>query len=565
MQTKTIKIYDTTLRDGGQASDINFTLEEKLELIEEFDNFGIDYIEAGWPRPGSLDEELYQKAARLELKHARVAAFGSTRKIRIKTEQDPLVEALIRSKAPVVTIFGKSWILHVRNQLKATPEQNLKAIVDTIHYLKHNRIRSVQEVMFDAEHFFDGYLDNADYALETLKRAVLAGADAVVLCDTNGGMLPHQVGQIVAVVARFLETDPDIKGRKVDLAIHAHNDSELGVANSIEGIRNGANQVQGTINGLGERVGNANLTSILPIIGLKTDFKLPRAIKLNKLTQLSLKVYRLAGLKPVDTLPFCGSKAFAHDGSVHVDALMKGASYHHVSPEDIGNKMRIGLSTNSGKASVFSIVRAMGYDVAKDDPRLDALLKEVHQICGEGFNLSILEDEHRLLVMKYFAKPKTDIEILRCDVTSHYNEYEHGIDHDNSCILKMVVDGKQYRAFADEENGPVAINFKAIKQILQRAGLPTRFHLTNYEVGLPKKGAAGAGSKIQTYITYETEDGQVIKTSGYHEDIIVSSRQSLIKAAWLLAEQNRLRKAKRKSAAAKAGKTKNRKKNSRRP
>ena len=544
MKTKTIKIYDTTLRDGGQASDINFTLEEKLEMIREFDAFGIDYIEAGWPRPGSLDAEVYRQAAKLNLKHSRLAAFGCTRKIRRKAEEDPLLEALIRSGAPVVTIFGKSWLMHVQQQLKATPGQNLKAIADSVSYLKKNRIRNVEEVMFDAEHFFDGYVDNPEYALETLKSAVVAGADAVVLCDTNGGMLPHEVSEIVSAVKEFIETDPELKARKPILGIHAHNDSEVGVANTIEAVRAGATQIQGTTNGLGERVGNANLTSILPIIGLKTEYKLPRAIKLSRLSDLSGKVYRLAGLKPVETLPFCGSKAFAHDGSVHVDALLKGASYQHVDPELVGNKMRISLSTNSGKASVLGVVRSMGFKVRKNDPRLDAMLKDIHEVCGEGFNLSILDDEHRLLVLKHFSKPKTDIKIVRCDVTSHYNEYKHGVDHDNSCILKMMVDGKEYRAFADEENGPVAINFKAIKHILERAGLPTRFHLTRYEVGLPKKGAAGAGSKIQTYITYESEDGRVITTSGYHEDIIVSSRQSLIKAAWLLAEESRIKKGK---------------------
>jgi 2-isopropylmalate synthase len=546
MKTKAIKIYDTTLRDGGQASDINFTLEEKLEMVREFDAFGIDYIEVGWPRPGSLDEEVYRRAAKLDLKHSKIVAFGSTRKIRKKVTEDVLLEALVRSGAPVVTIFGKSWLMHVEQQLKATPRQNLKAIADSVGYLKKNRVRNVEEVIFDAEHFFEGHQDNPEYALETLKSAVVAGANAVVLCDTNGGMLPHEISGIVAEVNDFIETDPELRQRKPALGIHAHNDSEMGVANTIEAIRAGATHIQGTTNGLGERVGNANLTSILPIIGLKTKYKLPKAIKLSSLSELSRKVYRLAGLKPDDSLPFCGSKAFAHDGSVHVDALLKGASYQHVVPELVGNKMRISLSTNSGKASVWGVVRSMGFKVKKNDPRLDAMLKEIHEVCGEGFNLSILDDEHRLLVLKHFSKPKTEIDIVRCDVTSHYIEYEHGVDHDNSCILKMTVDGKEYRAFADEENGPVAINFKAIKHILEEAGLPTKFHLTRYEVGLPKKGAAGAGSKIQTYITYESEDGRVITTSGYHEDIIVSSRQSLIKAAWLLAEESRIKKTKKK-------------------
>jgi len=552
MVAKRIKIYETTLRDGGQSPDINFTLVEKLDLIRAFDEFGLDYIEAGWPRPNTLDEELYRKVSRMKLKHAKVAAFGSTRRIRKKVEEDLLVEALIRSKAPVVTIFGKSWLLHVKLQLRASPEQNLRAIYDTVHYLKHNRMHKAEEVIFDAEHFFDGYKDNREYALETLKQAALAGADVVVPCDTNGGCLYYEIEEIMADTKRFLETDEDIKkhleDRKVELGFHAHNDSEMGVANTIAAIRAGTTHIHGTINGIGERVGNANLTSIMPVIALKTEYKLPAAVNLKKLTRLSEKVCLTAGIKMPDNMPFCGTKAFAHDGGVHVDAIMKGATYHHIDPKLVGNKMRIGLSTNSGKASILSIVRALGFDVEKDDPRLEAMLKEVYEVCGKGFNIGVLEDEHLLLALKHFGKLKNNIEILRCDVTSHFAQLKNEIDHDNSCILKMIVNGKEFRAFEDEENGPVAINFRAIKEVLHRAKLPTNFVLTNYEVGLPKKGAAGAGSKIQTYITYLTDNGEIIKTSGYHEDIIVSSRQSLIKAAMLLAERGRMKKRKKKSS-----------------
>ncbi len=242
--------------------------------------------------------------------------------------------------------------------------------------------------------------------------------------------------------------------------------------------------------------------------------------------------------------PFVGAKAFAHDGGVHVDAVLKGASYHHIDPKQVGNRMRIVLSTNSGKASVFGVVRSLGFKVEKNDPRLVQMLKEVHRLCADGYELSILDDEHYLLALKYFGKLHHHIHINRCDVTSHFSEIEGTVEHDNSCILKMEVDGEEYKVFEDTENGPVGVNFKAIKEVLKKIKLPTNFHLVNYEVGLPKV-RAGAGSRIQTYITYEDNKGNRITTCGFDEDIIVSSRQSLIKASLLIAERELLEKRKK--------------------
>ncbi len=540
MKKTELKIYDTTLRDGSQSSDINFTLEEKLLLIKEFDKFGFDYIEAGWPRPDSLDEKLFQQAAKLNLKHAKLVAFSSTKKVRTKPEEDVLLKALVKSKVKVATIFGKTWLHHITYQLKATPDENLKTIRDTISYLKNNRINKMEEVIYDAEHFFDGYKDDRHYALKTLKAAILAGADTIVLCDTNGGTLYYEIGEIIRKVREFFDNDKEIRkavARKdITLGIHTHNDSGLAVANTIEAVRAGASHIQGTVNGIGERVGNANLNTIIAVLGLKTKYKLPRSIKLEKLTALSEKVYQAAGLRAKDDQPFIGVKAFAHDGGVHVDAVLKGASYQHIDPKAVGNKMRIVLSTNSGKASIYGIVKSLGFDVKKDDLRLLDMLRDVHRLCASGFNIGLLEDEHYLLALKYFSKQKRSIQVSRCDVTSHYTEHRGEIEHDNSCILKMDVDGTEYKVFEDMENGPVAVNFKAIKKALKQANLPANFRLLNYEVGLPKR-RAGAGSIIQTYITYTTDKGDLITTSGFHEDIIVSSRQSLLKAAALIAEK----------------------------
>lgn len=536
-----IKLYDTTLRDGSQSSDINFTLGEKLDLLREFDEFGFDYIEGGWPRPNSIDETFFRKASKIELKNSKLAAFGSTKKIRGKVEDDVVLRSLVESGVKTVTVFGKTWLHHVSNQLKATPAENLEAIDETIRYLRDNPINPMEEVIYDPEHFFDGYKDDAEYALQTIKQAILAGADAIVLCETNGGCLHYEVGKIVRRVKEFMDSDEEIKkaskGRAVTLGIHAHNDSGLAVASTIEAVRAGATHIQGTVNGFGERVGNANLNTIMCLLALKTSYELPKAIRLEKLTALSEKVYRVAGLRPREDQPFCGEKAFAHDGGVHVDAVLKGASYQHVDPSAVGNRTRIVLSTNSGKASVMAIARSFGYDVEKNDPRLQSMLDEIHQKCAEGFNLGLLDDEHELLTLKHFGKITSDIDIHRCDVTSHYAKYEGSIEHDNSCILKVKLDGKEYKIFEDAENGPVAISFKAMKVALRKAGLPTNFRLVDYSVGLPKKWNVGAEAKIQVYITYETDDGELITTAGFHEDIIVASRESLIKLVLLLASR----------------------------
>jgi len=538
-----IKLYDTTLRDGSQSSDINFTLAEKLVLLREFDDFGFDYIEGGWPRPNSIDEDFFREAARIKLRNSKLAAFGSTKKIKGKPEDDAVLRSLVESGVQTATIFGKTWLHHVSNQLRATPEQNLEVIDTTIRYLHDNPVNPMQEVIYDAEHFFDGYKDDPEYALRTLKQAVLAGADAVVLCETNGGCIHYEVGEIVRRVKEFMESDGEIKkaseNHEVVLGIHTHNDSGLAVASTIEAVRAGATHVQGTVNGFGERIGNANLNTIMAVLALKTSYKLPKAVRLEKLTALSEKVYRVAGLRPREDQPFCGEKAFAHDGGVHVDAVLKGASYQHIDPVAVGNKMRIVLSTNSGKASVMGVARIFGYEVDKDDPRLQAMLDEVHRQCAEGFNLGLLENEHELLTLKHFGEIKTDIEIHRCDVTSHYAQYEGDVEHDNSCVLKVRLNGKEYKVFEDDENGPVAISFKAVREALQKAGLPTNFRLVNYEVGLPKKWNIGAEAKIQVYITYATDDGELITTSGFHEDIVVASRESLVKLVLLLASRRR--------------------------
>jgi 2-isopropylmalate synthase len=534
--TPTIKLYDTTLRDGSQASDINFTLEEKLALVGEFDRFGLDYIEAGWPRPRSADAALYAQAAKLELAHAKLAAFASTKKARTAVEDDPIVRALVESGAPVATIFGKTWIHHVTYQLKATPEENLGMIAGTIRYLKDNPSKNFDEVIYDAEHFFDGYKDDADYALEALKTAALAGADVIVLCDTNGGTLFWEIGEIVRRVRDFLASDAELAAlaKAPELGIHCHNDSGLAVANTLEAVRCGCTHVQGTVNGIGERIGNADLVQIIANLALKTDTKLDERVKTEALTRLSDAVYARAGLRPRKDQPFVGIKAFAHDGGVHVDAVIKGASYQHIDPVRVGNRMRITLSTNSGRASIYAVVKSLGYDVQPDDPRLKAMLDEVHALCGQGFDIGLLDDEHALMALRHLKGIPRDIVVTRCDVTSHFTQVDDDVDHDNSCVLKMEVDGKEYKVFEDTESGPVGVNFKAMKAALRRAGLPTNFHLVNYEVGLPKQ-RAGAGSTIQTYITYETEDGRLITTSGFHEDIIVSSRESLLKAALLVA------------------------------
>ncbi len=346
-----ILLYDTTLRDGTQGENITFSADEKIEIALRLDDFGIDYIEGGWPGSNPKDMQFFDLAKRVEFRQARLVAFGSTRKPGIQPEKDENLKALIASKTPAVAIFGKSWDLHVRKVMNNSLKENLAMIHDTVTFLKNNDL----EVIYDAEHFFDGYKNDAGYALKTLHAAVEGGADFVVLCDTNGGTLPFEIESIIKDVQKSINEKELATSDQAPyrLGIHAHNDCGLAVANSITAVRTGAVMVHGTINGYGERCGNADLTSVIPIIGLKMNRPCGSEQNLKKLNTLSRYVSETANQVPLNTRPFVGKSAFAHKGGIHVSAIMKvPRAYEHMEPALVGNKRRVLVSDLSGKSNI---------------------------------------------------------------------------------------------------------------------------------------------------------------------------------------------------------------------
>ncbi|MDP4090396.1 MAG: citramalate synthase, partial [Bacillota bacterium] len=347
-------IYDTTLRDGAQAEGISFTLQDKIKICRLLDEFGVDYIEAGNPTSNPKDIEFFNNSHNLKLKNSRLVAFGSTRKPNIAVEEDIGLAALLTAHTQSVAVFGKSWDMHATEILKTTLDENLNMISDTIEYLKS----SGKEVIFDAEHFFDGYKANREYAMETLSAARQAGADWIVLCDTNGGTLTSDISKIVSEVAVFIDTP---------LGIHCHNDIGTAVANSLEGILNGASMVQGTINGYGERCGNANLVSIIPTLKLKLGRESECDKNLGEITGLSRYISEIANMSPNPKAPYVGNSAFAHKGGMHIDAVLKNPeSFEHIKPELVGNSRRILMSEVSGKSTVVKKIQKVAPWISKD-------------------------------------------------------------------------------------------------------------------------------------------------------------------------------------------------------
>ncbi len=368
-----VYLYDTTLRDGTQGEDISFSVQDKIKIAHRLDAFGIDYIEGGWPGSNPKDMEFFEEMKKRKLKHAKLASFGSTCRPSLSPTSDENVNQLLLAETPVVTIFGKSWDMHVTTALGTTLERNLDMISSTVKYLKDNR----KEVIYDAEHFFDGYKSNPGYALKTLQAAGAAGADFIVLCDTNGGTLSNEVEAIVNTARQSVKTK---------LGIHAHNDSELAVSNSLAGVRAGCTQVQGTINGFGERCGNANLCSIIPNLQIKMGLPIVPAAKLKSLTELSRFVSEVANLLPRKNLPFVGQSAFAHKGGVHVSAVMKSArTYEHIEPELVGNSRRVLVSDLSGKSNVLYKAEEFGIDLSGSNGQVNAIVNELKSLENDGY------------------------------------------------------------------------------------------------------------------------------------------------------------------------------------
>ncbi len=505
---KKIQIYDTTLRDGSQGEDISFSLEDKLHIARKLDELGVDYVEGGWPGSNGKDIEFFDRAQELKLKHARLAAFGSTRHPRHSAAHDPNLEALLEAKTPVVTIFGKTWDLHVKVALGISLEENLKLIHESVVFLKSKG----KEVIYDAEHFFDGFKADSAYALSTLKAAEDAGADTIVLCDTNGGTLTADLCE------RFLAAAKHVK---CPLGIHTHNDCEMAVASSIAAVQHGAVQVQGTINGYGERCGNANLCSVIPNIELKLGLRSIGRENLKHLTEVSRYVSELANLHHRQDLPYVGKSAFAHKGGIHVSAVVKDpSSYEHVDPEVVGNERRVLVSELSGKSSVIYKAAELGLEIDKSSPHAKLVVDKLKEMEHYGYQFEGAEGSFEILFDKLVHHSKGFFELDGFRVITE--KKGTGLPQ-SEAVIKLRVDGTEEHTAA-EGVGPVSALDRAL-----RKSLATFFpcigdiRLTDYKVRvLDAKSATDA--KVRVLI--ETTDGH--ETWG-----TVGVSENLIEASWL--------------------------------
>ncbi|SCY87779.1 citramalate synthase [Desulfoluna spongiiphila] len=511
-----VLIFDTTLRDGAQGENISFSPEDKIKVAQRLDDMGIHYIEGGWPGSNPAADRFFELARSTEFVTARITAFGSTRRQGIPAEEDANLKALVACGSPAITIFGKTWDLHVVDIMGNTLSENLAMIEESVAFLKgHGR-----EVLYDAEHFFDGYRANPEYAVKTLSAALSGGADIIVLCDTNGGTLPHEVTEILETVKAALDAET---GRDIRMGIHAHNDCSVAVANSIAAVQAGAIMVQGTINGYGERCGNTDLTSVIPILNLKLKRPCVSAENLKKLKPLSRFVSETSNMIPLASRPFVGKSAFAHKGGVHVSAVMKEPlSYEHIDPEDVGNRRRVLVSDQAGRSNIEYKAKEMGIDL--DAPEFDSkrIVNEIKMLEQEGYQYEVADGSFKVLMDKFLLQyePVFDLESFRVTIEK---------DKDRPCtshaIVKVNVGGVS-EITAAEGHGPVSALDNALRKALSRfyKELET-MHLVDFKVRV-MDGRGGTEAKVRVLI--ESRDGDDIwSTIGVSEDIIEASFEAL--------------------------------------
>jgi 2-isopropylmalate synthase len=509
-----LTVYDTTLRDGAQRQGISFSVSDKLKITQRLDAFGIDYIEGGWPGSNPKDIEYFRKVRHCEPEHSKISAFGSTRRAGIRVRDDLNIQALLAAETNVVTIFGKSWDFHVTEALGTTLAENLAMIADTVAYLKEKG----REVIYDAEHFFDGYRFNPDYALATIKAAEAAGADLIVLCDTNGGLMPFTLQEVLAQVQAAV---------KAPLGIHAHDDAGTAVANSIIAARMGVSQIQGTINGYGERCGNANLCSIIPNLQLKLNMLVVHPERLEELTALSRFVAELANLNPQDQHPYVGANAFAHKGGIHVDAVLKHAhTYEHIQPELVGNKRRILISELSGKSNVLYQVRESELDLTRETPATLLVLEKIKELEYQGYQFEGAEASFELLVWKTLKAYQPLFELL--GVRTIVEKRGENGQIISEATVKLRIGGQEYLT-AGEGNGPVHALDQALRKALEQVYPELKnLHLVDYKVRV-LDGKDGTGARVRVLI--ETRDERRKKswgTVGVSPNIIEASWQALV-------------------------------------
>ena len=500
-----IQIYDTTLRDGTQSEGFTLSSNDKMRIAQKLDELGVAFIEGGWPGSNPKDVEFFERARDIQWKNALIAAFGSTCRVKGGPEDDANIKALLDSQTPVCTIFGKTWTLHVREVLLTTVEDNLRIIEQSVAYLKANGKR----VIYDAEHFFDGYKADSSYALETLRAAIRGGAEIVVLCDTNGGTMPWEIETIT-------------RGLKPALAypfgIHTHNDSECAVVNSLTAVREGAIQVQGTINGVGERCGNANLISIMADLELKMGYQCLPEGNIARLYDLSHFVAEVANISPDEHLPFVGKSAFAHKGGVHVAAMRRSAqSYQHVQPELVGNKMRVVVSDLSGRGNLLSKAEEHGVEV--EGKEVVSVLNDVKELESRGFSFEAAEASVAMMLKRQEYGYKAPFELVDFFVNV---EHRQGRGTFAEAMVKVRVQGELLHTAA-EGNGPVnALDNALRKALLGYYPQLANFHLSDYKVRILD---SDHGTEAITRVLIDTRN----KTSRWST---VGASTNIIEASW---------------------------------
>lgn len=510
-----LKLYDTTLRDGSQQEGISYTLADKLKIVQQLDELGIHYIEGGWPGGNPKDTEFFLKAKDQDLKNAILVAFGSTRSPDSKVGKDANLKALIEAKTKVVTIVGKSWDLQATQVLEISPAENLQIIRESIDYLKSKGLI----VFFDAEHFFDGYKRNAEYAVEAVEVARQAGADCVILCDTNGGSLSSEVTAAVEFVKKSV---------KVPLGIHTHNDSELAVANSLVAIQAGVLQVQGTINGYGERCGNANLCSIIPNLQLKLGIKCITENQLAKLTEVSHFVAELANLAPSSHLPYVGASAFTHKAGLHVSGILKWQdSYQHINPEVIGNSPNVVVSELSGKSNIVYKANELGISLPPKAERTRRVLAQIKFMENHGYHYEDADASFELLLHRAQPRYKSPFELIdyMVIVEKHRRMPTKGDDTEllAEATVKVKV-GNRIIHTAAEGNGPVnALDAALRKALIEFYPSLSAVELVDYKVRILEE-SSGTASQVRVLI--ESSDGNNSWRS-------VGSSTNIIDASWL--------------------------------
>lgn len=512
MATEDVLIYDTTLRDGTQGEQINFSAEEKLRIVRRLDDAGFHYIEGGWPGSNPKDMRFFKLAKEIKLKNARLTAFGSTRKPLDRAENCSNMRAILTAGTPTATIFGKSWDLHVTEILQTSLGENLAMIVDSISFLKSKK----KETIFDAEHFFDGYKNNPRYASKVISAAAEAGADMIVLCDTNGGSMPHEIADIISEVAAFIPPER--------LGIHAHNDCGLAVANSLAAVRTNSKMVQGTVNGFGERCGNANLITAICNLQLKMNKRCLTDVQLSQLSKLAHYISDIANIPPVPYSPYVGRSAFAHKGGVHVSAITKNAAaYEHIKPELVGNKQRVLVSDMAGKRNIEYKAREMGINLGADKHISKNIVNRIKEIEDKGYQFDAAEGSLALLIKKATGEFKEPFTLESFQVINS----KIG-DSPSQCHATVKVSvGNEEELTAAEGNGPInALDHalrKALAKFYPQVG---EMHLVDFKVRIIE-GHEGTAAKVRVLLD-SRDDHDLWSTIGVSANIIDASWHALV-------------------------------------